>query len=126
MNIESSFDSQNNLVITRAEGKVETATNLAASKKAIEIARKNNCHRFIFDIRNNPEGQTLLQAFSDMESMKKTLGFQFDDIIAVIYNPSIYSKERAAFVETIVENRANPRFKMFTNKDNALNWLNTY
>ncbi|MEQ8360405.1 MAG: hypothetical protein RH860_13015 [Cytophagales bacterium] len=57
--------------------------------------------------------------------MKKTLGFQFDDIIAVIYNPSIYSKERAAFVETIVENRANPRFKMFTNKDNALNWLNT-
>ncbi len=124
MNINSSFDFKNNLVITRAEGKVESATNIAASKKAIEIARKNKCHRFVFDIRNNPEGQTMLQAFSDMENMTKTLGFQFDDVIAIIYNPSIYSEERAEFVETIVNNRANPKFKMFTKIDNALNWLN--
>jgi hypothetical protein len=77
----------------------------------------------LFDIRNCPIKQTLLDGFQGMRNLKDSTGLDLTYKIAVVYNPDIYPKERAQFIENVVENRANPTYKMFTDIDEAMAWL---
>lgn len=126
MEITSYYDTKNGVVYTTPVGEVRIDNVKATAKKALELAIKHRCKLLLFDIRNCPVKQTLLEGFQSMQNVKETLGFDNTYWIAIVYNPDIYPEDRAQFIETVVANRANPKYRMFKEADDAYSWLREY
>ncbi len=123
MEITVDYDRDQDIVITRPVAEITKENVRLAVKKALEISKRNNCYNLLFDTRKCPVGHTLVEGFLTMRDMKQNIGLSYNYKVAVLYNPSTYPESRANFIETIVSNRANPPFKMFRNKSNAIKWL---
>jgi hypothetical protein len=78
---------------------------------------------FVPGMTDCPEGQSIFQGFTDMQNLQLTTGITYRHRCAIVYNPDLYTEERARFIETVVTNRPNPVFRMFTNKRDAMKWL---
>lgn len=114
------------IIVTTPVAKITVENVRTTVDKALMLSKKHNCNLLLFDIRGCPVGQTLLDGFQGMSSMKESVGLNYNYKIAVIYDPKIYPRERAEFIENVVANRANPKFRMFTDFKEGESWLLKY
>lgn len=107
-----------------ASGVINTDSISKSGRKVDDIVQEYQCYRVLVDIRNCIVTRSKMEAFLDMERFMDLTGFSYEIKCAVVYNPGTYPDERANFIETVIRNRPNPRFRMFNNLDKSLNWLN--
>lgn len=92
-------------------------------EEALKVAKNHGCLRLLFDIRQCPIGQSMTQGLSTMNNLMAIPGMTYKHRTAVIFDPSTYPTERAEFIENVVNNRANPAFRIFASREGALAWL---
>ncbi|MBN1952158.1 MAG: hypothetical protein JW801_13230 [Bacteroidales bacterium] len=111
------------IVETVATGEINTENIYDAGHQSFEYSKKMNCLNLLVDIRKCTVTRSKMEAFLDMEKFMELTGLGYQYRCAVIFNPETYPVDRALFIETVVRNRPNPRFRMFSNRDEALKWL---
>ncbi|MBI1286825.1 MAG: hypothetical protein GC178_04530 [Flavobacteriales bacterium] len=92
-------------------------------QRALKVANDHDCLLLFFDIRKCLLGQSLTQGLNTMSHLMDIPGMTFKHKTAVIFDPERYPTERAEFIENVVNNRANPAFRIFLNEDEAVRWL---
>lgn len=120
------YNEEYGIIITTPVAEVTMENVRTTVKEAMKLSEVHKCNLLLFDIRNCPIRQTLLDGFQGMSNMKDSMGLDYSYKIAVVYDPGIYPKERAEFIETVVTNRANPKYKMFTDIEEGMVWLLKY
>ena len=123
MELVSKYDEVNNVVITEGSGEVDSEFVRSAALRAKKVAVDFDCHHFLFDIRKCYVMRSLVAGFQDMSNLGETTGLSLRDRVAVLFSPSSYPEDRARFIENVVTNRSNPVYKMFTDKQSAIDWL---
>jgi hypothetical protein len=123
MEFVTEFDEVNKIVITEGTGEVNSEYVRTAAAEAMKIAGEHDCHNFLFDIRPAYVVRSLVAGFQDMSNLGETTGLSLRDRVAVLFSPSSYPEDRARFIENVVTNRSNPVYKMFTDKQSAIDWL---
>ena len=123
--ISAHYDDINNIVIVEGqhEGKLTTQVVMAASRVALKLACEHYCDLLLFDITMMKESQTIVQGYLAMKEMEKTTGITLNFKCAVVYDPCKYSPLRAEYIEAVVAHQRNPPFKMFSNRELAIDWL---
>ncbi len=92
-------------------------------KETLVACRQHECFNILYDIRKCKLGQSTAQSLATMGDLRQLPGMTFRHRTAVVYNPELYPTERAEFVENVVNNRANPAYRIFLDKRAALKWL---
>lgn len=123
MKLDASYDSDKNIVVVEAEGLVTTESVKAAVLKALELSKEHDCYDLLFDITKCKAGQSLVQAFEAMSNLQQTTGLTHKHKCAVVFDPATYPMERAQFVENVVATRPNPELRLYTNGQEATQWL---
>ena len=125
MTIEAHYDTSAHMIIIRVVADVAAENVKLTVQKGLELSQQHNCNNMLFDIRQCVPAQSEAQGFFLMENTAKTLGLLPKHRVAVVYNPSFYPAERAAFIENVTANRPNPTLRMFTDTQAAVTWLRT-
>lgn len=123
MNITYHFDEENKIIVITPIGQVNYHNVKETTSVALEVSKQKKCFLLLFDIRKCPVGQGISEAFETIKDLDDVLGLSFLHKTAVIFDPSIYPKERASFIELVVTNRPNPKYKMFSNYEHGVSWL---
>lgn len=123
MELTAYFDQGNKVIVVESVGEVNTENIKATATKALELSKQHNNNLLLFDITKCSVGQSATQGFQDMQNMSETTGLTLDYKSAIVYDPNIYPTDRARFIENVVFNRGNQRFKVFTDRHEALKWL---
>jgi hypothetical protein len=124
--VTSLYNEEQGIIITTPVGEITMENVKTTVNEALKLSKVHHCNLLLFDIRKCSARQTLLDGFQGMRDMKSTTGLDYGHKIAVIYNPQFYPEERAQFIENVVTNRANPKFRMFTDIAEGTNWLLNY
>ena len=123
MKLDTFFDSENEIIVAKPEGDMTSENVKLAIKKTMELSGEHDCYRLLFDITLCREAQPLIYGYQHMKDGLITGGMSLQHICAVVYNPELYPEDRADFIENVVINRTNPKFKMFKTADEAVDWL---
>jgi hypothetical protein len=123
MELNLYFDVENGIIVTKAVGEVINENVKKTINEAFELSTKHNCTKLLFDISGCSETQPIAEGFHFMKDGLMNAGLTLNHKCAVFYNPEIYPEERAKFIENVVTNRANPKFKVFKQFNEAAEWL---
>ena len=123
MELSVRFDTTDEIVKTTAIGPITTYNIRDASRQALVIANEKKCNRLLIDITECTVSRSMMEGFMDMQNFMDITGLRYHHKCAIVFNPEHYPLERAQFMETVVRNRPNPIFRMFTDRAEALEWL---
>lgn len=123
MELTAHYDKDMEIIVATPIGEVINDNIMVTVSKALELSEHHKCNHLLFDIRNCPINQSMTEAFELMSEANEKLGLTFKHFTAVVYDPKNFPTERAEFIENVVFNRGNPFFKMFVNRDEAIEWL---
>ena len=125
MEIRCDYDKEKMAVIvTTIDAEITNQNLKVVVATGIEAAKEHKCSHLLFDVRQNRPGQSLMDGWYSMQQLTEFTGLSSDFRCAVVYDPEKYPASRAEFMESVVGNRPNPPFRMFTDFDEAMNWLN--
>ena len=123
MKLSVIYDKDNEIIIAKPVGNITKENVKATAMKALELSKKCDCDYLLFDVRKCPVAQSDVEGFFLMKNMEETTGLTLKHRVAIVYDPALYPKERAQFIENVVVNRINPVYKMFMSIEDALLWL---
>ena len=123
MELTVTYNAEQQIVVATPIGSMNKANVLKTFNEALKLSNKENCFSLLFDIRMCPLNQTQTEALSVMSDLTKLPGMTYRHRNAVVFNPENYPADRAEFIENVVNNRANPAYRVFTTIDSAKEWL---
>ena len=118
------YDSEKHVVITNATGPLSSENIREMARVSRVEAEKYICYNLLVNITECSISRSMLDAFMDMQYFMEISGLSVNYKCAILYDPVTYPEDRAKFIETVVTNRPNPRFKMVMSYEEAFHWLN--
>jgi len=122
MNYSVDYLSDVDIVCIQVIGRMNFHSAEKYSKEAVNLARKNNCHNFLFDHRFTTfHGGTI--NFHTSEDEMQQFGFNNTDRIAIVLQKQ---KRNSTLVEKVNRNESWSIIKYFISgdKSEAIAWLN--
>lgn len=123
MELTITYNPEQQLVISTPIGPINKGNVLKTFEQTLKIAHKENCFNLLFDIRQCPLGQSMADGLTLMSNLTSISGMTFKHRSALVFNPENYPTERAEFIENVVNNRANPAYRVFIDMEKAIVWL---
>jgi hypothetical protein len=105
------------------EGTVATRDVRQAASEALEMAAKENVHRFLVDSRNAHLKLSILELY-DLPALLFSLGFQRTHRLAVVHVPGSTHSHDLGFMETVFRNLGY-NARLFTEMEDAQEWLDS-
>jgi hypothetical protein len=123
MELTIEYNPELHIVETVATGIINTENIAEASHRILEVSGEYNCNNLLVDLTSCQVTRSKMEGFLDMEKFMELTGMGYEYRCAVVYSPDTYPEDRAEFIETVVRNRPNPRFRMFSRRSDSLQWL---
>lgn len=123
MELKISYSKQLDVVIATPVASITKENVWKTIRETLEVCDQNNCFNIVYDVRQCKLGQSTTQSLQTMGNLGNFPGMTFKHRTAVVYNPKLYPTERAEFVENVINNRANPAYRIFIDYDDAMKWL---
>ncbi len=123
MELRVYYDTDNEIIIAKPAGNITNDNINTTFSKALEYSKKHDCNFLLIDIRKCTIAQSEIDGFLFMKDMTQKTKLSLEHWIAVVFDPMLYPKERAQFIENTVVNRPNPSYRMFMFIDEAILWL---
>lgn len=117
------YHSDTCIVETVPVGEINRVNLQVAIKEGMNLAKTNNCHSLLFDIRNCFVLRSFIEGFTDMAKFGSIMGVGQEYCCAVFYDTKTYPEERAELIESVANTMINPPFRMFKSRSEAVNWL---
>ncbi|MCF8462074.1 MAG: hypothetical protein K9G46_15235 [Flavobacteriales bacterium] len=123
MELTVTYNLEQHIVIATPIGVINKKNVLKTFVEALKLSKKESCFNLLFDIRLCPLGQSMTDGLRLMSNLTSIPGMTFRHRTAVVFNPENYPIDRATFIENVINNRANPAYRVFTTIDAATKWL---
>jgi hypothetical protein len=114
------YEDSAGLVRSKIVGDITPQVMKEVTTEAIQLARARSCDMFLFDMRETVVKSSTIEIFDFMTDLA-SLGFsQRDDRIAIVYATE---EETHYFAETVARNRGWRHVSVFSDLEEAEQWL---
>lgn len=121
MPVDITISETNDYILLNYSGNISNDDLLYSIKKAVELQSENEINSYLADCSNMISSHSILDIFSKVQTMQN-MGIRKDLKEAIVLPLNTESADKVKFYETACLNRGY-RVKIFSDKNEALNWL---
>lgn len=115
------LDKNHNILLVKVTGKIVSERTAQMAIDGIDIARRNNCVKFLIDYTETEVDDSVIETYKFMSDLAK-LGITRSDSIAIVYAGD---KDKHQFAETAAANSGWNNVRYFNDLEKGIGWLRT-
>ena len=119
------FDAANGWVKAVIEGPLNIDITLSTFRRVREKAVECGTRKLLMDLRSIQPSAAFIDSYMFAKNFRERTGIDNNYRLAVLFNPAIYPKDRADTLQMVSRNWGNIAGKMFTDEEEALEFLRT-